>query len=46
MFFNSSNEEFNKPLNKEINGFIMKLLGGVNDYHGKQSDYCVSTLQG
>lgn len=27
MFFNNSNEEFNKPLNKEINGFIMKLLG-------------------
>ena len=46
MFFNNSNEEFNKPLNKEINGLIMKLLGEGNDYHGKQSDYCVSTLQG
>lgn len=46
IYFNSSNEEFNKPLNKEVNGFIMKLLGKDNEYHGNQSYYCVSSIQG
>ena len=46
MFFNSSLEEFKKPLNKEVNGFIMELLGKDNNYHGNKSDYCVSSIQG
>lgn len=46
LFFNGTDEEFIGPMNKEVNGFVMKLLGENNPYHGKQSNYCVSSLQG
>ena len=46
MFFDSSLEEFKKPLNKEVNGFVMNLLGKDNNYHGNKSDYCISSIQG
>lgn len=46
MFFNKTLEEFKEPLNKEVNGFIMELLGNDNNYHGNKSDYCVSSIQG
>lgn len=46
IFFGSSLEEFSTPLNKIVNGFIMELLGGDNNYHGNESNYCISSIQG
>ena len=37
---------FDKPLNKEVNGFINRCLGENNKYHGKFSNYCISSMQG
>jgi CRISPR-associated endoribonuclease Cas6 len=44
--FSASNEVFNALLNKKVNGFINGLLGEGNEYHGKFSDYSVSSMQG
>ena len=37
---------FDKPLNKEVNGLINRCLGENNKYHGKFSNYCISSMQG
>ena len=46
--FNGSNEPFKTVyLNKQVNGFVNKLLGDASgEYHGKMSDYSVSCIQG
>lgn len=46
IYFERSDEVFEKPLNKQVNGFINFLLGENNEYHGKFSEYCVSSMQG
>ena len=42
----SSNELFDYPLNSKVNGFINRLLGDNNVYHGNFSRYSVSSLYG
>ena len=44
--FSNSKFVFNEFLNKEVNGFINKLLGEGNKYHGRFSRYSVSSIQG
>lgn len=44
--FSNSEVIFNDSLNKEVNGFINKVLGHGNKYHGSVSRYSVSSLQG
>ena len=44
--FSNSKNVFNESLNKEVNGFINKVLGEGNKYHGNISRYSVSSLQG
>ena len=44
--FSNSKIVFNESLNKEVNGFINKLLGEGNKYHGNISRYSVSSMQG
>ena len=45
LFFKGTSEEVKQPLNKQVNGFMNRLLGDSNKYHGTYSDYCVSTLR-
>ena len=44
--FCGSNNIFNEPLNKKVNGFIQSILGSDNAYHGTFSDYSISSVQG
>ena len=44
--FLASPEIINDPLNSEVNGFVNKLLGENNEYHGKVSNYSVSPMLG
>jgi len=44
--FDSTENLVTKPLNKEVNGFVNKMLGVNNEYHGKFSRYNVSSMQG
>lgn len=44
--FSSSEAVFNDSLNKEVNGFINRILGKGNKYHGNISRYSISSLQG
>ena len=44
--FNSNSKPINKPLNEEVNGFLNKVLGENNKYHGNFSRYSVSSMQG
>ena len=46
IYFNSSDSVFKHPFNKKVNGFINKVLGANNNYHGKTSRYSVSPLLG
>ena len=46
VIFSSSKVIFNESLNKEVNGFINKILGEGNKYHGTISRYSISSLQG
>ena len=44
--FSSSKILFYESANKEVNGFINKVLGEGNKYHGNVSRYSISSLQG
>ena len=46
LYFDNSILVFKHPFNKKVNGFINKLLGANNKYHGKTSRYSVSPLLG
>lgn len=42
----STSRVFSEPMNVMVNGFVQKLLGEFNEYHGKFSRYSVSSLRG
>lgn len=44
--FKSSVQPISYPMNKQINGFINKVLGENNKYHGKVSSHSVSLMNG
>ena len=44
--FSASKNVFNEAFNKKVNGFVNSLLGVDNKYHGKFSDYSISSMQG
>jgi CRISPR-associated endoribonuclease Cas6 len=44
--FKSNTDPIRNPLNSAINGFMNRILGDDNEYHGKFSNYSVSTMQG
>lgn len=46
LLFESNSKPISKPLNEEVNGFLNKVLGENNKYHGVFSRYSVSSMQG
>lgn len=46
IIFNGSNKNFDDSIIGKINGFVNYCLGDNNEYHGKFSNYSVSSLQG
>lgn len=46
IIFNGCNKSFNDSIIEKVNGFINYCLGENNEYHGKFSNYAVSSLQG
>jgi len=44
--FSKNSKPILNPLNVEINGFINRVIGNNNKYHGKFSRYSVSSMQG
>lgn len=44
--FSGSAKTFTRPLNKEVNGLVHKIIGADNEYHGAFSRYSVSSMQG
>jgi len=46
LMFEKNLKPIKKPLNKEVNGFLNRVLGEDNKYHGIFSRYSVSSMQG
>ena len=46
IIFNGCNKSFNDSIIEKVNGFVNYCLGENNEYHGKFSNYAVSSLQG
>ena len=44
--FGKSEKLIRMPLNKEVNGFVNRILGENNEYHGKFSRYNISSMLG
>lgn len=46
LIFKSTGKVYDHRLNEEVNGFIHKVLGENNKYHGSFSDYSISDIMG